>query len=105
MGGSDRSRKDLLSEQRLVDCTREAPTPWPGLAPALALLLACQRAFLVAQLPQAGAQCPQRVCVMLIDCGMVGSLHELMLLAAKKTALEPAGHGHLRTTFVTTDRR
>src|SRR3954452_4724607 len=53
----ERGRKELLAVQRLVDSTRETSTPRLGFAAVLTLLLACQRALLVAQLSQADLQC------------------------------------------------
>src|SRR5262245_14144526 len=67
----ERGGEDLLAVQRLVDGTGKTPTPRLGFAAALTLLLACQRAFLVAQLSQADAQCLEPVQVMVVDRGMV----------------------------------
>jgi hypothetical protein len=47
----ERSRKHLLAVERPVNCTGKTPAARLGFAPTLTLLLACQGAFLAAQLP------------------------------------------------------
>jgi len=84
----ERSRKELLAVQRLVDGTRKTSTPRLGFAAVLTLLLACQRALLVAQLSQADLQCLEPVQVVVVNLRMMREAQYLILLVIDETALE-----------------